>query len=62
MRRRRSPRLRSNAGNFQVFPGQRPRGVNGRANVGIKASGAVGFFRKPVDGDALVDLIGSVCV
>jgi FixJ family two-component response regulator len=24
--------------------------------------GAVGFFRKPVDGDALVDLIGSVCV
>jgi FixJ family two-component response regulator len=25
-------------------------------------SGAVGFFRKPVDGDALVDLIGSVCV
>jgi len=25
-------------------------------------SGAVGFFKKPVDGDALVDLIGSVCV
>jgi FixJ family two-component response regulator len=25
-------------------------------------SGAVGFFRKPVDGDALVDLIGSVSV
>jgi hypothetical protein len=24
--------------NFQVFPGQRPRGVNGGANVGIKAS------------------------
>ena len=24
-------------------------------------NGAVGFFRKPVDGDALVDLIGSVC-
>jgi FixJ family two-component response regulator len=24
-------------------------------------SGAVGFFRKPVDGDALVELIGSVC-
>jgi len=23
--------------------------------------GAAGFFRKPVDGDALVDLIGSVC-
>jgi FixJ family two-component response regulator len=23
--------------------------------------GAIGFFRKPVDGDALVDLIGSVC-
>jgi FixJ family two-component response regulator len=23
--------------------------------------GAVGFFRKPVDGDALLDLIGSVC-
>jgi FixJ family two-component response regulator len=25
-------------------------------------SGAVGFFRKPVDGDALVELISSVCV
>ncbi len=25
-------------------------------------SGAVGFFRKPIDGDALVELIGSVCV
>jgi len=25
-------------------------------------SGAVGFFRKPVDGDALVELIASVCV
>jgi FixJ family two-component response regulator len=25
-------------------------------------SGATGFFRKPVDGDALVELIGSVCV
>jgi len=25
-------------------------------------SGAVGFFRKPVDGDALVELIGAVCV
>jgi FixJ family two-component response regulator len=24
-------------------------------------NGAVGFFRKPVDGDALVQLIGSVC-
>jgi FixJ family two-component response regulator len=24
--------------------------------------GAVGFFRKPVDGDALVELISSVCV
>src|SRR6266478_8808089 len=24
-------------------------------------SGAVGFFRKPVDGDAVVELIGSVC-
>lgn len=23
--------------------------------------GAIGFFRKPVDGDALLDLIGSVC-
>jgi FixJ family two-component response regulator len=23
--------------------------------------GAIGFFRKPVDGDALVDLINSVC-
>jgi FixJ family two-component response regulator len=25
-------------------------------------SGAVGFFRKPVDGEALVQLIGSVCI
>jgi FixJ family two-component response regulator len=25
-------------------------------------SGAVGFFRKPVDGDALAELIASVCV
>jgi FixJ family two-component response regulator len=25
-------------------------------------SGAAGFFRKPVDGDALVELIGSVCI
>jgi FixJ family two-component response regulator len=25
-------------------------------------NGAVGFFRKPVDGDALVALIGSVCI
>jgi FixJ family two-component response regulator len=25
-------------------------------------NGAVGFFRKPVDGEALVDLIGSVCI
>jgi FixJ family two-component response regulator len=25
-------------------------------------SGAAGFFRKPVDGDALVELIQSVCV
>jgi FixJ family two-component response regulator len=24
--------------------------------------GAVGFFRKPVDGEALVDLIDSVCI
>jgi len=24
--------------------------------------GAVGFFRKPVDGEVLVELIGSVCV
>jgi len=27
-----------------------------------RESGAVGFFRKPVDGDALVKLIGSVCI
>jgi FixJ family two-component response regulator len=25
-------------------------------------NGAVGFFRKPIDGDALVELINSVCV
>jgi FixJ family two-component response regulator len=25
-------------------------------------NGALGFFRKPVDGDALVELIGSVCM
>jgi FixJ family two-component response regulator len=25
-------------------------------------NGALGFFRKPVDGDALLELIGSVCI
>jgi FixJ family two-component response regulator len=25
-------------------------------------NGAVGFFRKPIDGDALIKLIGSVCI
>ena len=25
-------------------------------------NGAVGFFRKPIDGDALIELIGSVCI
>jgi FixJ family two-component response regulator len=25
-------------------------------------NGALGFFRKPVDGDALVEVIGSVCM
>jgi FixJ family two-component response regulator len=33
-----------------------------RSEAFYLASGAVGFFRKPVDGDALVELIGSVCV
>jgi FixJ family two-component response regulator len=33
-----------------------------RSEAFYLASGAVGFFRKPVDGDALVDLIGSVCI
>jgi FixJ family two-component response regulator len=33
-----------------------------RSETFYLASGAVGFFRKPVDGDALVDLIGSVCI
>jgi FixJ family two-component response regulator len=31
-----------------------------RSEAFYLANGAVGFFRKPVDGDALVDLIGSV--
>jgi FixJ family two-component response regulator len=33
-----------------------------RSEAFYLASGAVGFFRKPVDGDALLDLIGSVCI
>jgi FixJ family two-component response regulator len=33
-----------------------------RSEAFYLASGAVGFFRKPVDGDALVDLIDSVCI
>jgi len=33
-----------------------------RSEVFYREKGAVGFFRKPVDGDALVELIGSVCV
>jgi FixJ family two-component response regulator len=33
-----------------------------RAEEFYLENGAVGFFRKPVDGDALVELIGSVCV
>jgi FixJ family two-component response regulator len=33
-----------------------------RSEVFYLESGAVGFFRKPVDGDALVELIGSVCI
>jgi len=31
------------------------------AEAFYRERGATGFFRKPVDGDALVDLIGSVC-
>ena len=33
-----------------------------RSDAFYLESGAVGFFRKPVDGDALVELIGSVCI
>jgi FixJ family two-component response regulator len=33
-----------------------------RAKTFYLKNGAVGFFRKPVDGDALVELIGSVCI
>jgi FixJ family two-component response regulator len=33
-----------------------------RSDAFYLANGAVGFFRKPVDGDALVELIASVCV
>ena len=40
--------------------------ITGKPSVRSEAfyleSGAVGFLRKPVDGDALVELIGSVCV
>jgi FixJ family two-component response regulator len=32
-----------------------------RSETFYLTSGAVGFFRKPVDGDALLELIGSVC-
>jgi FixJ family two-component response regulator len=33
-----------------------------RSEVFYLERGALGFFRKPVDGDALVELVGSVCV
>jgi FixJ family two-component response regulator len=33
-----------------------------RSELFYLENGAVGFFRKPVDGDALVELSGSVCV
>jgi FixJ family two-component response regulator len=33
-----------------------------RSEAFYTESGAVGFFRKPVDGEALIELIGSVCV
>jgi FixJ family two-component response regulator len=40
--------------------------ITGKPTAGSEAfyleNGAAGFFRKPVDGDALVELIGSVCV
>jgi len=40
--------------------------ITGKPSVRSEAfyleSGAVGFFRKPVDGDTLIELIGSVCV
>jgi FixJ family two-component response regulator len=40
--------------------------ITGKPSVRSEAfyleSGAVGFFRKPIDGDALVELIDSVCV
>jgi FixJ family two-component response regulator len=40
--------------------------ITGKPSVRSEAfyleKGAVGFFRKPVDGDALVELIGSVCI
>jgi FixJ family two-component response regulator len=40
--------------------------ITGKPSVRSEAfyleHGAVGFFRKPVDGDALVELIGSVCI
>src|ERR1700739_4768536 len=32
-----------------------------RSEMFYLENGAVGFFRKPVDGDALLELIGSVC-
>jgi FixJ family two-component response regulator len=32
-----------------------------RSEAFFLENGAVGFFRKPVDGDALLNLIGSVC-
>ena len=39
--------------------------ITGKPSEGSAAfyleNGAVGFFRKPVDGDALIDLLGSIC-
>jgi FixJ family two-component response regulator len=40
--------------------------ITGKPSAGSEEfyleNGAVGFFRKPVDGEALVELIGSVCI
>ena len=37
-------------------------GKSSRSEAFYLESGAIGFFRKPVDGDALIELIGSVCI
>src|ERR1039457_130132 len=70
MRRRRSPRLRSNAGNLLAFPGQRPRGVNvctssQRGLFGLRSHSLVDVSHRQtgleMSGPRAADILNSGC-